>query len=102
MKQDLKNHSSHSHFMPLALSQDLNSYEFLLPAFNMPFSFLAKESFYKCETVLFSVQVDESIIDMSLFELHNPEFSFKLEGKWDWSWRKSDRGYNFGRSTKTK
>lgn len=67
MKQDIKNHSTHSHFVSITISQDLTSYDFLLPAFNMPFSFLAKDSLYKCESVLFSVQSDENIIDISLF-----------------------------------
>ena len=39
------------------------------------------------------------MVDLSLFSKIK-ENSFTIVGKWDWSWRKSDRGYNFARYTR--
>ena len=101
MPQSITEKSGHSHFIPIELTQNEKTFEFLLPAFPMPFSFLQENSFYKCENILFSIQKDDKMIDISLFNKVDSEKTFALEGKWDWNWRKSGRGFNFGRYTKS-
>lgn len=40
MYQNITDSSAHSHFLPIELEKDEKRYEFLLPLFGLPFSFL--------------------------------------------------------------
>ena len=42
------------------------------------------------------------MIDLSLFSAVDPTNAFSVDGKWDNNWRKSDRGFNYGRYRKEK
>lgn len=48
LHQNITDSSAHSHFLPIDIEKDGKKYDFLLPMFDLQFSFLAENSFYRC------------------------------------------------------
>lgn len=85
--------------MGLTLIDGKNRYDYLLPAFRMPFSFLPFGTFYRCDQVLISFAISEKGIDMALFSHLKQATWIDEVGNWGWHWRKDLDNFHFGRYT---
>lgn len=63
-------------------------YDYLLPTFSQPFSFLPLGSIYKCGEVVVSVSIEKYGVDVGLFSKSGPNSWKNPEGKWGWNWVK--------------
>jgi hypothetical protein len=74
-------------------------YEYILPIFPQPFSFLPLGSLYRCDHVLLSVTSSEKGVDVAFFSSKDQGVTWlPEEEKWDWNWKKESDKYYFGRS----
>lgn len=64
-------------------------------------TFIPQDSFYRCESLLISLQAKGDVIEIAIFSKFDLNNNWKLDSEWKNKWRHVDHGISYGWGERT-